>query len=184
MAPFVDDNIPTSPVISVDFSKLQTTAAKAEDFGPETSALLNLHLEDMAFSSQVAEVENWWSSPRFAIVQRPYTAEQICGARGSLMVPYASDALSKKLWSIIEKRAKVSCIHLVLVALTGGLPSHSPTQDRRSSFQTHILGRQVQPLGVWTLSRSHRWHSTSTQSTYPAGSALPPPRHRTSHLQT
>lgn len=184
MAPFVDENIPTSPVISVDFSKLQTTAAKAEVFGLETSALLNLHLEDMAFSSQVAEVENWWSSPRFAGIQRPYTAEQICGARGSLVVPYASDALSKKLWSILEKRAKVSCIHLVLVGHTGRLPQHSPSQDSRSSCHTHRLERQVQPLGVWNLSRSHRWHSTSTPSMYPAGSVLPPPPLRTSHLQT
>lgn len=184
MAPFVDENIPTSPVISVDFSKLQTTAAKAEVFGLETSALLNIHLEDMAFSSQVAEVENWWSSPRFAGIQRPYTAEQICGARGSLVVPYASDALSKKLWSILEKRAKVSCIHLVGVAVAGGPPLHSPSQENSSSCPSHRIERQVQHLGVWTLSRSRRWQSTSTPSTYLAGSALLPLRLQTSHLQT
>ncbi|KAK2598717.1 hypothetical protein N8I77_012107 [Diaporthe amygdali] len=85
---------------------MRTTTAKAEVFGLETSTLLNLHLEDMAFSSQVVEVERWWSSPRFAGIQRPYTAEQICSARGSLVVPYISDTLSKKLWSILEKRAK------------------------------------------------------------------------------
>lgn len=184
MAPFVDENISTSPIVSVDFSKLQTTAAKAEVFGLETSALLNLHLEDMAFSSQVAEVENWWSSPRFAGVQRPYTAEQICGARGSLMVPYASDALSKKLWSILEKRAKVSCIHLVVVAHAGGSPLHSPSQETNSSCQSHRIELPVQPLGVWTPSRSRRWHSISTPSTYQAGSALRPPRLQTNRLQT
>lgn len=124
MAPFVDENISTSPSVSVNLSKLQTTAAKAEVFGLETSALLNLHLEDMAFSSQVAEVENWWSSPRFSGIQRPYTAEQICSARGSLMVPYASDTLSKKLWSILEKRAKVSCNQLVVIANSSGPRLH------------------------------------------------------------
>lgn len=112
MAPFVDENFSTSQTVSVDFSMLQATAAKAETFGLETSALLNLHLEDMAFSSQVAEVEKWWTSPRFSGTQRPYTAEQICSARGSLAVPYASDTFSKKLWSILETRAKVSGIPL------------------------------------------------------------------------
>lgn len=117
MAPFVNEDISTSPSISLDFSKVQKTPAKAEVFGLETSALLNIHLEDMAFSSQVAEVENWWSSPRFAGIQRPYTAEQICGARGNLTVPYASDTLSKKLWCLLEKRAKVSLIQFIVMAV-------------------------------------------------------------------
>lgn len=108
MAPFVDENFSTNQNVSVDFSKLQTTAAKADAFGLGTSALLNLRLEDMAFSSQVTEIEKWWSSPRFSGTLRPYTAEQICSARGSLTVPYASDTLSKKLWSLLEARAKVS----------------------------------------------------------------------------
>lgn len=108
MAPFVDENISTGPGLSVDFSNLQTKLAKAKSFDRETSALLNLHLEEMAFTSQVTEMEKWWSSPRFVGIQRPYTAEQICSARGSLTVPYAGDTLSKKLWSILEERAKVS----------------------------------------------------------------------------
>lgn len=110
MTPFIDESISTNPGVSLDFLKFQTTAAKAEVFGSETSALVNLRLEDMAFASQVAEEENWWSSPRFTGVRRPYTAEQICSARGSLAVPYVSDMLSKKLWSILENRAKVSSI--------------------------------------------------------------------------
>lgn len=120
MAPFIDENTSTGPSVSLDSSKIQTSTAKAELFGPETSALLNLHLEDMAFSSQVTEVEKWWSSPRFAGVRRPYTAEQICSARGSLMVPYLSDTLSKKLWSILEERAKVSVTQLVVMGHAGG----------------------------------------------------------------
>lgn len=124
MAPFVDESISTGSGAPLDFSKFQTTTAKAEVFGLETSTLLNLHLEDMAFSSQVVEVERWWSSPRFAGIQRPYTAEQICGARGSLVVPYISDTLSKKLWSILERRAKVSSIHLAVAAHTGDSAPH------------------------------------------------------------
>jgi hypothetical protein len=110
MAPFVDENICAGPGTYVNFSKLDTSA-KAKTFGHETSVLLNLHLEEMAFTSQVAEMEKWWSSPRFVSIERPYTAGQICSARGSLTVPYASDTLSKKLWSILEEKAKVSSVH-------------------------------------------------------------------------
>lgn len=184
MAPFVDENISTSPSISLDFSKVQKTAAKAEVFGLKTSALLNIHLEDMAFSSQVAEVENLWSSPRFAGIQRPYTAEQICGARGNLTVPYTSDTLSKKLWCLLEKRAKVSRIRLIVVAHTGRPPRHILRQSNDSSRQCYRLVRQVPPLGAWTLSRSRRWRRTSTLSMYPAGSALLLRRLQTSLLRT
>lgn len=120
MAPFVDENISTGPGVSVDFSKLQTKLAKTKSFDRETSALLNLHLEEMAFTSQVTEMEKWWSSPRFVGIQRPYTAEQICGARGNLTVPYAGDTLSKKLWSILEERTKVSSVQYGVAAHTIG----------------------------------------------------------------
>lgn len=116
MAPFVDENISTGPGVSMDFPKLQSKLAKGKSFDRETSALLSLHLEEMAFTSQVTEMEKWWSSPRFVGIQRPYTAEQICSARGSLTVTYAGDTLSKKLWSLLEERAKVSRIQDVAAA--------------------------------------------------------------------
>lgn len=73
----------------------------------ERSAIVDLYLEDATFAAEVEDVEKWWSSPRFAGIKRPYTAEQICSKRGSLKVQYVSDAMSKKLWDILMKRVKV-----------------------------------------------------------------------------
>lgn len=63
--------------------------------------------EDELFAQEVAEVQKWWSDPRWRYTKRPFTAEQIASKRGNLKIEYASNAQSKKLWDILEGRFKV-----------------------------------------------------------------------------
>ncbi|KAK1770854.1 isocitrate lyase and phosphorylmutase [Phialemonium atrogriseum] len=62
--------------------------------------------EDELFAQEVAEVQKWWSDPRWRYTKRPFTAEQIASKRGNLKIEYASNAQSKKLWDILEGRFK------------------------------------------------------------------------------
>lgn len=60
--------------------------------------------EESAFAAEVKATEEWWSAPRWSTTKRPYSAEQICSKRGNLQIQYASNAMSKKLWHILEQR--------------------------------------------------------------------------------
>ncbi|RKP01612.1 hypothetical protein CXG81DRAFT_11748 [Caulochytrium protostelioides] len=58
--------------------------------------------EQRRFDAQVEAVKQWWKSPRFALVKRPYTAEDVVvGKRGSMPIQYPSDAQAKKLWKLL-----------------------------------------------------------------------------------
>lgn len=60
--------------------------------------------EDQIYLDEVAAVKAWWSDPRWRYTKRPFTAEQIVAKRGTLKIEYASNAMSKKLWKILEGR--------------------------------------------------------------------------------
>ena len=64
--------------------------------------------EDAAFAEEIAALKRWWQDDRWRATRRPYTPEQIVSKRGSLKIEYPSNAQSKKLWSILEGRFKVS----------------------------------------------------------------------------
>jgi isocitrate lyase len=63
--------------------------------------------EDQAFAAEVEAVKRWWSDSRWRYTKRPFTAEQIVAKRGTLKIEYASNAMSKKLWKILEGRFNV-----------------------------------------------------------------------------
>ncbi|KAE9404001.1 isocitrate lyase icl [Gymnopus androsaceus JB14] len=58
------------------------------------------------FATEVKQVLEWWKSPRFARVTRPYTAEEVVSKRGSLKIDYPSNTQAKKLFSILSKHAE------------------------------------------------------------------------------
>ena len=64
--------------------------------------------EMQAFQDEVKEIKQWWSDSRWRNTRRPYTAEQIADKRGNLKIEYPSNAMSKKMWKIVEKRFTVS----------------------------------------------------------------------------
>ncbi|OJD31271.1 isocitrate lyase [Diplodia corticola] len=72
----------------------------------ERKTIIDMYLEDTAFNSEVKATEEWWRGARWSGTKRPYTASQICAKRGNLKIEYASNAMSRKLWEMLEKRWK------------------------------------------------------------------------------
>ncbi|TIB00940.1 hypothetical protein E3P77_01118 [Wallemia ichthyophaga] len=62
--------------------------------------------EDNEFNKEVKELESFFSLPRFKNTVRPYAAAQVISKRGTITHHYPSDLLAKKLWTILEQKAK------------------------------------------------------------------------------
>ena len=61
--------------------------------------------EDALFEQQVQHVKQWWSTPRYKGVKRPYSAEDIVSKRGSLQQTYPSSLMARKLFNLLNERA-------------------------------------------------------------------------------
>jgi len=61
--------------------------------------------EDEIFSEQVKQVQQWWSSPRYRGIKRPYSAEKVVSKRGTLQQVYPSSLMARKLFDLLEARA-------------------------------------------------------------------------------
>ncbi|CAI5481567.1 unnamed protein product [Closterium sp. Yama58-4] len=59
--------------------------------------------EQRRFDAEVAEVEAWWASGRFALTRRPYTARDVVRLRDSLPKMYPSGAQAKKLYALLKR---------------------------------------------------------------------------------
>jgi len=62
--------------------------------------------EDDIFNAQVQQVKDWWASPRYEGIKRPYSAETVVSKRGSLQQVYPSSLMARKLFNLLEERAK------------------------------------------------------------------------------
>ncbi|KXL50395.1 hypothetical protein M433DRAFT_61354 [Acidomyces richmondensis BFW] len=62
--------------------------------------------EDAIFNEQVKQVQAWWASPRYAGIKRPYSAEDVVSKRGTLQQLYPSSLMARKLFDLLETRAK------------------------------------------------------------------------------
>lgn len=69
--------------------------------------------EDALYQQQIRDVEQWWSTSRYAGVKRPYTAADVVSKRGSLQQSYPSSLMARKLWNLVQER------------LTAGEPIHT-----------------------------------------------------------
>uniref|UniRef100_A0ACD5WE84 Uncharacterized protein n=1 Tax=Avena sativa TaxID=4498 RepID=A0ACD5WE84_AVESA len=58
--------------------------------------------EEARFDAEVAEVGAWWSTERFALTKRAYTARDVVLLRGTLRQSYASGEMAKKLWRTLK----------------------------------------------------------------------------------
>ncbi|KOS16960.1 Methylisocitrate lyase [Escovopsis weberi] len=68
--------------------------------------------EDALYEAQLKEVEAWWASPRYAGIQRPYSAADVVSKRGTLHFSYPSSIMATKLFNLIrEREAKGEPIH-------------------------------------------------------------------------
>jgi isocitrate lyase len=68
--------------------------------------------EDDLYNRQVLDVKQWWASPRYDGIKRPYSAEDVVSKRGSLQQTYPSSVMAKKLFSLLKERsAKGEPVH-------------------------------------------------------------------------
>lgn len=58
--------------------------------------------EEGRFEAEVAAVQQWWSSDRFKLTHRPYSARDVVALRGNIHQTYASDEMAKKLWRTLK----------------------------------------------------------------------------------
>lgn len=89
-------------------------------------------VEDEVFLQQVRQVQEWWSSPRYNGIKRPYSAEDVVSKRGTLQQVYPSSLMARKLFDLLEKRA------------TAGEPVHTmgaidPVQMTQQAQHQEIL---------------------------------------------
>ncbi|KAL5381038.1 hypothetical protein PMIN06_000465 [Paraphaeosphaeria minitans] len=61
--------------------------------------------EDALFEEQVQQVKDWWASPRYKGIKRPYSAEDVVSKRGALQQTYPSSLMARKLFNLFEERA-------------------------------------------------------------------------------
>ncbi|KAI5306417.1 hypothetical protein KEM56_001010 [Ascosphaera pollenicola] len=90
---------------SSDFSKNQHFTAAADTYQLLPNALKSGNAEDALYEKQIAQVREWWSSPRYKGIKRPYTPEHVVSKRGTLMQTYPSSLMARKLWNLLEERA-------------------------------------------------------------------------------
>ncbi|KAF5382768.1 hypothetical protein D9615_002937 [Tricholomella constricta] len=100
--------------------------------------------ERAVFAHEVAQVEQWWKSPRFARVKRPYTAAEVVAKRGTLPIQYPSNVQAKKLWGSLTEHAK------------RGTPSH--TYGALDPVQVTQMAKYLETVYV------SGWQSSSTAS--------------------
>ncbi|EME89375.1 uncharacterized protein MYCFIDRAFT_48983 [Pseudocercospora fijiensis CIRAD86] len=62
-------------------------------------------LEQQIFDTQVKQVKEWWASPRYKGIKRPYTPEDVVSKRGTLQQVYPSSLMARKLFNLLEERA-------------------------------------------------------------------------------
>ncbi|KAK8844566.1 isocitrate lyase [Kwoniella newhampshirensis] len=62
--------------------------------------------EEAAFQDEIKSVEGFQKSPRFSRTIRPFSATDVVSKRGTLQISYPSDVLAKKMWKILESKAR------------------------------------------------------------------------------
>ena len=61
--------------------------------------------EDALFKLQIQDVEDWWETPRYEGIKRPYSAQDVVSKRGSLQQTYPSSLMARKLFNLLKERS-------------------------------------------------------------------------------
>jgi isocitrate lyase len=105
--------------------------------------------------------QQWEENPRWAAVQRPYSAEEVVALRGSVKTPYMrAQQGCEKLWTLINGESKKGYVNC-LGALTGG-----------QAVQQVKAGVEAIYLSGWQVAADNNLSSTMypDQSLYPVNS--------------
>lgn len=60
--------------------------------------------EESFYKEEIQKVKDWWKTPRFSGVKRPYSAEDVVKHRGTLPIAYPSSIQAEKLYSLLRQR--------------------------------------------------------------------------------
>ncbi|KAJ8609585.1 hypothetical protein MRB53_039036 [Persea americana] len=60
--------------------------------------------EDALYQAEINQVKDWWSSPRYKDIKRPYTADDVVSKRGAMQQTYPSSLMARKLFNLLEER--------------------------------------------------------------------------------
>ncbi|KKA30508.1 hypothetical protein TD95_002079 [Thielaviopsis punctulata] len=60
--------------------------------------------EDELYAAQLKEVEDWWKTPRFQGIKRPYSADDVVSKRGTVSQQYPSSLMARKLFNLVKER--------------------------------------------------------------------------------
>jgi len=60
--------------------------------------------EQAIFDEQIEQVKQWWASPRYKGIKRPYTPQDVVSKRGTLQQAYPSSLAARKLFNLLEER--------------------------------------------------------------------------------
>ena len=73
--------------------------------------------EDAIYNEQIKQVKDWWASPRYQGIKRPYSADDVVSKRGTLQQVYPSSLMARKLFNLFEARAaKGEPVHTSVLA--------------------------------------------------------------------
>ena len=112
--------------------------------------------EDALFDEQVQQVRDWWASPRYRGIKRPYSAEDIVSKRGALQQTYPSSLMARKLFNLFEERAaKGEPVHTS--ALTFQSRRNTIANADSSLFSGSNRSRTNDPTSPQPRSAVHLW---------------------------
>ncbi|KUJ23283.1 isocitrate lyase and phosphorylmutase [Mollisia scopiformis] len=86
--------------------------------------------EDALYEQEIQDVENWWASPRYEGIKRPYSPADVVSKRGSQMQTYPSSVMARKLFDLIKQReAKGEPIHTMGAIDPVQMTQQAPNQE-------------------------------------------------------
>lgn len=92
--------------------------------------------EQAIFDEQVKQLKEWWASPRYKGIKRPYQPEQVVSKRGTLQQVYPSSLTARKLFNLLEERN------------AEGKPVHTSKSHASSSKSLGMLTGFSLPVGA------------------------------------
>ena len=118
---------------SVVLARMSSTSSRPLHIAPSPEE------EETILQSDIAAIEEWWRSPRWEGIKRPYSARDVATKRGTLAQAYPSSTMAKKLFSLLSEKAEK------------GLPVHTsaptPALLSRTSIEL-LLGVGEETEGV------------------------------------
>lgn len=86
--------------------------------------------EDALYEAELQQVCDWWASPRYEGIKRPYTPEDVVSKRGALQQTYPSSLMARKLFNLFQERgAKGQPVHTMGAIDPVQMTQQAPNQE-------------------------------------------------------